>query len=53
MCQLWLQAVRLLSRFYFLLDSGEDHEPKGHDWYETIMVNLVNRLTAEFIQGLK
>jgi len=35
------------------LDSSEDYEPKGHDWYGTIMVSLVNRITAKFVQGLK
>ena len=43
------QVVRLLSRFCFLLDSSEDYEPKGNDWYGTIVVSLVNRLTVEFI----
>jgi len=31
------------------LDSSEDYEPKGHDWYGTIMVSLVNRLTVGFV----
>ena len=43
------QAVRLLSRFCFLLDSSKDYKPKGHACYGTIMISLMNGLTAEFV----
>jgi len=46
------RAVTLFSSFCFLLDSDEDYEPEGRDWYGTIMVSLVNRLTVESVQGL-
>ena len=38
-----------LGRLYFLLDSNENWELKGHGQYGTIIVTLVNKLTIEFV----
>lgn len=46
-------SLTWFSTLCFLLDLNEDYEPKGHGWYGTTMVSLVNRLIAKSVQGLK